>query len=334
MTTTNNSTNHKVTQYHTLVGAANNLLASVGPGSAGQVLQSGGSSANPAFSTPTYPSASGGAGKILRADGTNNVYSTATYPDTAGTSGNVLTSDGTNWISSANSGAFAPASVVNLSDDFISSVLNTSSSQIQGTMGWQCTGSNFFSIKTAAAASNPGLLANASAGGVAGIYSSFGSTGSSQPNFIIGGGAISLNWVFKINTLSNGTNRYTLYAGLGDNVSNGNMTNGVYFTYVDNANSGNWVGNTASASSRSTANSAVAASSSAYVNLGITINAAGSSASFFVNGTQIANSPIATNLPTVVVMPIFKIDTALGTQAAGTIYIDLFYMTINLTTPR
>lgn len=45
-------------------------------GSAGQVLQSGGASADPS-------------------------YSTATYPATAGTSGNVLTSDGTNWTSAA-----------------------------------------------------------------------------------------------------------------------------------------------------------------------------------------------------------------------------------------
>ena len=52
---------------------------SVSTGSSGQVLQSGGSSALPS-------------------------YSTATYPSTAGTSGNVLTSDGTNFVSSATSG--------------------------------------------------------------------------------------------------------------------------------------------------------------------------------------------------------------------------------------
>lgn len=65
------------TQYDVLVGGANNSVASVGPGTAGQVLQSGGNAANPA-------------------------YSTATYPATSGTSGNVLASDGTNWISQAN----------------------------------------------------------------------------------------------------------------------------------------------------------------------------------------------------------------------------------------
>src|SRR5574338_20251 len=81
---TNNACNYKPTQYTVQVGGASGTLANVGPGSSGQVLQSGGASANPA-------------------------YSTATYPSTAGTSGNVLTSDGTNWVSqapAASSGGF------------------------------------------------------------------------------------------------------------------------------------------------------------------------------------------------------------------------------------
>lgn len=36
----------------------------------------------PAWSTPTYPSASGTSGTVLRSDGTNNVYSTFTIPNT------------------------------------------------------------------------------------------------------------------------------------------------------------------------------------------------------------------------------------------------------------
>lgn len=75
-----------VTQFDVLVGgASSSTIGSVGPGSAGQVLQSGGNAANPA-------------------------YSTATYPATAGTSGNVLTSDGTNFVSSAPTtvGTFTP----------------------------------------------------------------------------------------------------------------------------------------------------------------------------------------------------------------------------------
>lgn len=72
----------------------------VGLGTAGQALLSAGAAALPAWSTPTYPSASGTARKILVSDGTNNVYSTETWA-VPGTSGNVLTSNGTNWTSAA-----------------------------------------------------------------------------------------------------------------------------------------------------------------------------------------------------------------------------------------
>ncbi len=64
-------TNHAI-----LVGAGTATITKLALGTAGQVLQSGGASADP-------------------------VYSTATYPATAGTNGNVLTSNGTNWVSSA-----------------------------------------------------------------------------------------------------------------------------------------------------------------------------------------------------------------------------------------
>lgn len=49
----------------------------------GKVLQvSSGAATGLAYSTPTYPSASGSAGTILRSDGTNNLYTTTTYPNT------------------------------------------------------------------------------------------------------------------------------------------------------------------------------------------------------------------------------------------------------------
>lgn len=51
------------------------------PAAAGKVLQSA-NAAIPSWSTPTYPSASGGAGTIIRSDGTNNLYTTTTYPNT------------------------------------------------------------------------------------------------------------------------------------------------------------------------------------------------------------------------------------------------------------
>lgn len=69
----------------------------VGSGVSGQVLQAVNGAA-PAWSTPTYPSISGTAGKILRSDGTNNLYSTALYPNTT-TVNRILYSSASNTIS-------------------------------------------------------------------------------------------------------------------------------------------------------------------------------------------------------------------------------------------
>lgn len=71
-----------VTQFDVLVGGSSGAIASVGPGASGQVLQSAGNAANPAYSTATYPATATGTGTILRADGTNWVATTSTYPNT------------------------------------------------------------------------------------------------------------------------------------------------------------------------------------------------------------------------------------------------------------
>jgi hypothetical protein len=71
-----------VTQYDVIVGVNATTVGSVGPGTAGQVLQSGGNAANPAYSTATYPAIATGTGTLLRADGTNWVATTTTYPNT------------------------------------------------------------------------------------------------------------------------------------------------------------------------------------------------------------------------------------------------------------
>lgn len=53
-------------------------------GASGTVLQGAGVGTAPTYSTPTYPSASGSTGTVLRSDGTNNVYSTTFTIDSSG----------------------------------------------------------------------------------------------------------------------------------------------------------------------------------------------------------------------------------------------------------
>lgn len=297
---------------------------------AGKVLQGQGVGVTSGFSTATYPATATGTGTILRADGTNWVATTATYPTTAGTIGNVLTSDGTNWSSSAPAFTFAPNSIIYLFDDFITCI--NGSAVLTSQLGWSTTSATPWTTALTASslAANPGLLGNSAASATSAIY---GCPTTSIP-IILGSGAVNVNWVIKVATLSSTSPRYTLYVGLGDTFSGGDMANGVYFKYSDNLNSGNWVGNTAAGGSRNTANSAVAVINSAFVNLGITVNAAGTSASFLVNGVEIANSPIAATIPTLPVVPTVRVTASVGTAAANSVLIDLFYMTITLTTPR
>jgi hypothetical protein len=71
----------------------------IAAGTTGQVLQAS-TAGTPAWSTPTYPTTSGTARKILVSDATNNVYSTETWA-VPGSANNTLVSNGTNWIALA-----------------------------------------------------------------------------------------------------------------------------------------------------------------------------------------------------------------------------------------
>ncbi len=95
---TNGGTNNSLTASNggVVYSDASKLNILAGNATAGKVLQSGASAA-PTWSTPTYPSGSGSAGKILRSDGTNNVYSTSTFADTY-TASNLLYSNDANTI--------------------------------------------------------------------------------------------------------------------------------------------------------------------------------------------------------------------------------------------
>lgn len=87
-----------LTAHGVVLGQGTSAVTATAAGNAGQVLQSGGASADPTYSTPTYPSTSGTSGKILISDGTNNIYSTPTYPNAASTALKHIKSDGTNFV--------------------------------------------------------------------------------------------------------------------------------------------------------------------------------------------------------------------------------------------
>jgi hypothetical protein len=61
--------------YNILVAKGANAFDSIGTGTAGHILFSGGAAAKPLWSTPTYPNTSGTVGQYIQSDGTNEVFS-------------------------------------------------------------------------------------------------------------------------------------------------------------------------------------------------------------------------------------------------------------------
>jgi hypothetical protein len=87
------------TAHGVLVGEGATSIHATSAGSAGQLLTSGGASADPTWTTATFPATAGSTGTILRSDGTNWVASTDTWPNTV-VQGDVLIATGTNVVGS------------------------------------------------------------------------------------------------------------------------------------------------------------------------------------------------------------------------------------------
>ncbi len=87
------------TAHGVLIGEGTSSIAATSAGTAGQLLTSGGASADPTWTTATFPATAGAAGTILRSNGTNWVASTDTYPDTV-VAGDIIIATATNVVGS------------------------------------------------------------------------------------------------------------------------------------------------------------------------------------------------------------------------------------------
>lgn len=251
---------------------------------------------------------------------------------------NVLNVVGTNGATTSGSGStvtinpFNPNRSINISDDFIGVETALTSTALNSQLSWfDASASGFIPSPTIGDSGHWGVIGNqAFAAFNAGIFLG-NNVGAIDNQLILGGGAITLNWVVKIAVLSTGGSRYTLRLGLGD-TRNADQANGLYFEYSDNINSGNWVYKSAAGSVRTTSNSSTLVTTG-YHNFQITINAAASTVSYSVDGVSLGTN-ITTNIPTLAITPFIDIVRSIGTIAANTILIDLFYMSQALTTAR
>lgn len=262
----------------------------------------------------------------LTAGGTNTRMGFITSLD--GSIG-ITNGSGTINLTGGNAAPFVPNAVLQEFDDFLEPTnsgakLAWISSQSGGTANRGMT---------AGTANNPGILVFVPSAG-ASCNLSLTSASNDTP-IALGAGIISCNWVIKLGSLSGGGNTYRFSCGLGDGPScvavTDSFVNGVYFTYTDTVNSGNWQMKNTAASVTTTANSSTAASTS-FVTLSIVINAAATSVAYYVDGNQVANSPLTTNIPTSALSPFFMAVNTAGTTPV--MYADLFWITQVLSNPR
>jgi len=87
------------TAHGVLIGEGTSSIVATAAGTAGQLLTSGGASADPTWTTATFPATAGATGTILKSNGTNWVASTDTFPDTV-VAGALLLATATNVIGS------------------------------------------------------------------------------------------------------------------------------------------------------------------------------------------------------------------------------------------
>lgn len=158
-----------------------------------------------------------------------------------------------------------------------------------------CSLGDFSSLSSGASAGTTLNSANSDATHPGTMSSSTGTTTTGRSaGCYIEAGAIQLGtyaWrsagCFKIPTLSDGTQTFSVMIGFNDSYTGVAYTDAVCFRYQDSVNSGKFECVTASNSSLTAADSGVTAAADTWYSYEIRINAAGSSVGFYINGSLV-----------------------------------------------
>jgi len=183
---------------------------------------------------------------------------------------------------------------------------------------------------TNATAARPGVWALATGGGSTDWSSVTLGDWGAGPTILLGGGTWAIEGAFLLSALSDGSQEYDFRFGFGTN-QGADHTNGVYFEY-DRNGSTNWRICAANASTYTRTASGTAVAAATWVRLRIEVNAAASSAEFFIDGVSVGT--VATNIPTANrVFPVVHIVKSAG-GTARTAFVDYLDVHCVLTTTR
>lgn len=184
---------------------------------------------------------------------------------------------------------------------------------------------------TVATSAHPGILelnTGAGATGAATRWMGGVTTGTPTAGFMLGGGALYVEVLVRLEDLATGAEDYNTNFGLNNLIAG--ATDAVRFLY-SRTTSLNWLVDTRSASTTTETDTGVAVVADAWIRLGIQVNAAASSVTFFINGVLVATH--STNIPTVLLVPTLRISKTVGTTPRVA-YVDYFKLYQRLTTAR
>lgn len=171
------------------------------------------------------------------------------------------------------------------------------------------------------------------------IIGSFAATGALS-NLCLGAGSVEYEVYFRITTLSDATDTWSMVFGLGDNAGGGTPTDGVFLRYTHGTNSGKFEYVTRVNNVETATDTGITATAGQWYKFKSTVNAAGTSASGYIAldmaayGAAVATN--TTNIPTGATRALghqYSILKSAGTTAR-TIDVDLIAYTSELTTER
>lgn len=143
--------------------------------------------------------------------------------------------------------------------------------------------------------------------------------------WLLSGGEI-LDWLIYVPTASGGTNTFRVYAGFCDTIGNSTCTNGALISWDNNTDT-HWAITTIKAgTSTGTLNlaSTTTATAAAWHHLKITVDSGATAIHFFVDGSELNNSPLSSNLPTTIsTVPVIKIVASAGCASVALCTVDV-----------
>ena len=262
---------------------------------------------------------------------------------TAGSDEQVLTVDsgeasGVKWADAGGGGGGTISGYLGTAFDYDDFTYSPELAGVTGKFGkfnWHTSGNIDYNTSGDVESGHPGIVLFTQFSNVGNRSCMIASGDTNSSPFILGAGTFTFTWVMKIPELSTSAHRAKVFFGMASfpnsEIYGTDPDDGIFFTFVDDENSGNWILNNRSSSTSTTSNTSTAADTD-WHSYSAVVNSAATSVEFFID--NVSQGTIATNIPTAQIAPWVRIDKESGTGTDRIIQADFFGYEYALTTNR